>query len=149
MQQGIQRTVTISRRGKVLIFKPKSPSFHTTEFSYINIFSWKTDQIFNLWVDQSLKLRRNTCLRGFKSSLVFQITKPERLALSKNWTSIFCLSKGTQCQQVLANPLEGFEYYFRCLKWFFKKLPRKLQSAFFENTAFGHVTEVPTHIISE
>ena len=25
-------------RGKVLIFKQKTPSFHTTEFSYINFF---------------------------------------------------------------------------------------------------------------
>ena len=29
---------TTSRRGKVLIFKPKAPSFHTTEFSYLNYF---------------------------------------------------------------------------------------------------------------
>ena len=31
------RIATTTRRGKVLIFKPKDPGFHTTEFSYINL----------------------------------------------------------------------------------------------------------------
>ena len=30
---------TTSRRGKVPIFKPKAPSFHITEFSYLDYFS--------------------------------------------------------------------------------------------------------------
>ena len=45
----------------------------------------------------------------------------------------------------------GFEYNFRCLKWFFRKLLGKLRSAFFlgkifENKAFGQVNKVPTVI---
>ena len=64
------RIDTTSRRDKVLIFKPKAPSFHTTEFSRMNIFPQKIDPIFGFWAGQSLKLRRNTCFRGFISSLV-------------------------------------------------------------------------------
>ena len=74
---------TTSRRGKVPIFKPKAPSFHTTEFSYLNYFPQKIDQIFGFWAGQGLKLRRNTCFRRFKSSLAvsFHVPKPVRLAL--------------------------------------------------------------------
>ena len=52
--------------------------------------------MFGFWADQGLKLRRNTCFRQFKSSLVvkFHVPKPESLALSKMLTSIFRLSKG-------------------------------------------------------
>ena len=77
---------TTSRRGKVPIFKPKAPSFHTTEFSYLNYFPQKIDQIFGFWAGQGLKLRRNTCFRRFKSSLAvkFHVSKPERMALSKS-----------------------------------------------------------------
>ena len=57
---------TTSTRGKVLISKPKAPSFHTTKFSYINFFPYKIDQILGFWAGQSLKLRRNTFFRGFK-----------------------------------------------------------------------------------
>ena len=48
------------------------------------------------WVGQGLKFRRNTCFRRFKSSMEvnFHVPKPERFALSKMLTSIFCLSKG-------------------------------------------------------
>ena len=76
---------TTSRPGKVPIFKPKAPSFHTTEFSYLNYFSYKIDQILGFWAGQGLKLRKNTCFGRFKSSLAvtFHIPKPERLAISK------------------------------------------------------------------
>ena len=88
MRQGtyVTRIASYNKRpGKVAIFKPKAPSFHTTEFSYLNYFPWKIDQIFGFWAGQGLKLRRNTCFRRFKSSFAvnFHITKPERLALSK------------------------------------------------------------------
>ena len=87
---------TTSRRGKVLIFKPKATSFYATEFSYISIFPYKIDQIFGFWPSQRHKLRKNTRFRGFKSSLAVNshVAKPERLALSKMWTSPLCLSKG-------------------------------------------------------
>ena len=80
-----RQIATTNRRGKVLIFKPKAPSFHTTKFSHINLFPEKKDQIFGFWVGQSLKLRTNTCFGGFKSSLAvkFHVPKPERLALSE------------------------------------------------------------------
>ena len=67
------------------MFKPKAPSFRTTAFYYINFFPEKIDQIFGFWADQTLKLRRNTCFRGIKSSLVvkFHVPKPVKLALSK------------------------------------------------------------------
>ena len=75
---------TTNRRGKVLIFKPKAPSFHTTEFSHINFFPRKKIKS-SVSERASLKLRINTCFGGFKSSLAvnFHVPKPERLALSK------------------------------------------------------------------
>ena len=96
---------TTSRRGKVPIFKPKAPSFHTTEFSYLNYFPQKIDQIFGFWAGQGLKLRRNTCFCQFKSSLGvnFHASKPERLSLSTMWTSIFCLSKGAHMAMTPGN----------------------------------------------
>ena len=63
------RITATSRRGKVLILKPKAPSFPTTEVPYINFIPWKTNQNLSFWAGQSLKLRRNTYFRGFKSSL--------------------------------------------------------------------------------
>ena len=74
------------RLGKLLTFEPKALSFCTTDFSYINISPYKTDHIFYLWVNQSLKLSRNTCFCRFKSSLVVNshVAKPERLVLSKD-----------------------------------------------------------------
>ena len=39
-------------------------------------------------------------------------------------------------QRLLANQLGRFEYNFRCLKRFFRKVPRKLQSAFFRKLFF-------------
>ena len=39
-------------------------------------------------------------------------------------------------QRLLANQLGRFEQNFRCLKWFFRKVPRKLQSAFFLKLRF-------------
>ena len=88
---------TTSRRGKVPIFKPKAPTFHTKEFSYFDHFPQKIDQIFGFWVSQGLKLRKNTCFRRFKSSLAakFQVPTPERLALSKNVN--FNLSSFKRC----------------------------------------------------
>ena len=74
-----------SRRGKVPFFKTKSPSFDTTEFSYIKFFPYKIDQIFGFCAGQGLKFRRNTCFHRFKSSLAenLHVPKPERLALSE------------------------------------------------------------------
>ena len=63
--------------------------------------------------------------------LNFHVPKPARLAPSKMWTSIFCLSKGALWQQLLANQLGRFEYNFRCLKRIFRKVLQKLRSAFF------------------
>ena len=88
----------------------------------------------SFWAGQSLELWRNTCFCRFKSSLVMNFHEPklERLALSKMWISIICLSKGAH----VVNQLGGFEYNFRCLQWFFRKLPRKLVSAFFLKLRF-------------
>ena len=87
---------TTSRTGKVEILKPKAPCFYTAECSDINFFPQKIDLIFDFWAGQGLKLWRNTCFCWFKYSLAlnFHVAKPERLALLKMWTSIFCLSKG-------------------------------------------------------
>ena len=43
------------------------------------------DQIFGFWAVLSLKLSRNTCFCGFKSSLAvnYHIAKPERLTSQK------------------------------------------------------------------
>ena len=54
---------------KVLIFKPKAPSFHAIKFSSKNFFPQKIYQIFGFWAGKSLKLRKNTCSCGFNSSL--------------------------------------------------------------------------------
>ena len=87
-----------SRRGKVLIFKAKAPSFHTTKCSDINYFPYKINQILGFWAGQGIKLRRNTYFRRFKSSFAvnYHVPKRERLVLSKMWISIFSLSKGAQ-----------------------------------------------------
>ena len=76
---------TKSRPGKLLTLKPRAFSFYTTNFSYMNIFPKKIDQILGFWASQSLKLRRSTCLGRFKSFLMVnsRVAKPERLALSK------------------------------------------------------------------
>ena len=83
MLQDLTQIATTSTRGKLLTFIPKALSFYTTEFSYINFFSYKIDQIFGLWAGQSPKLSRNTCFRRFKSSLAVNshVAKPERLAI--------------------------------------------------------------------
>ena len=93
--KSVIRIATTSRRGKALLFKPKTLSFYTTDFSYITIFPKKIDKIFGFWVGQSLKVSRNTCFRGFKSSLAVNshVEKPGRLVLSKMWTLTFCFSK--------------------------------------------------------
>ena len=60
----------------------------------------------------------------------------------KGWPSQKCelqsfvFQKVPIWQQLLYNQLEGFEYNFRYLKWFFRKLPRKLRSAFFLKLRF-------------
>ena len=128
------RIAATSRRGKVLIFKPKALSFPTTEVSYINFIPWKTNQNLSFWAGQSLKLRRNTYLRGFKSSLAvnFYHTKICKVGSIKhanfNHLPIW--------QRLLANQLGGFEYNFRCLEQFFRKLSQKLRSAFFLKLRF-------------
>ena len=43
----------------------------------------------------------------------------------------FVVQKVPIWQRLLTNQLEGFEYNFKCLKWFFRNLPRKLRSACF------------------
>ena len=75
----------INRQGKVIIFKSKVFSIYTTEFAYVNIFPKKIVQIFSFWAGQSLRLSRNTCFLGFKSSFAENShgAKPERLDLSK------------------------------------------------------------------
>ena len=80
------RIAATSRREKVVIFKPKPPSFYTTEFSYMNSFPQNIDQIFDFWVGQSLKLRRNACFRGFKFSLAvkFHVKKTWKVGSLKN-----------------------------------------------------------------
>ena len=61
----------------------------------------------------------------------FHIPKPERLAASKMWISIFCLSRDAYMATTSGQSAWAFEYNFRCLKWFFRKLPQNLWSAFF------------------
>ena len=123
---------TTSRRGKVPNFKLKAPSFHTTEFSYLNYFPSKIDQIFGFWAGQGLKLRRNTCF--FNLSLLWP--RHSTYQNLKGWLSQKCelqsfvFQKVSIWQQPLANQLGGFEYNFRCLKRFFRKVQRKLRSAF-------------------
>ena len=51
----------------------------------------------------------------------------------------FVFQKVPIWQQLLANQLEGFECNFRCLKWFFRKLPRKVRSAFFLKKRFLNI----------
>ena len=94
--------------------------------------------MFGFWVGQGLKLWRNTCFCPFNSSLVlnFHVPKPEKLALSKMWTSIICLLKGAHMTMTPGQSAWGFEYNFRCLKQFFRKVPKKLRSAFFLNWDF-------------
>ena len=48
----------------------------------------------------------------------------------------FVFQKVPIWQRPPANQLGEFEYNFRCLKWFFRKLPRKLRSAFFLKLRF-------------
>ena len=81
-----RQLATTSIPGKVTIFKQKAPSFHTTEFSYLNYFPQKIDQIFGFSVSQGLKLRRNTCLCRFKSSLMVHSTYQNL----KGWPSQKC-----------------------------------------------------------
>ena len=116
----------------------ETPRFHTTEISYINFFPQKIDQISGIWAGQGLKLRRNTSFCRFKSSLAvnFHVPKPEMSVFSKMSTSIFCLSKGAHMTTLLANQLGQFEYSFRCLKRFFRKMARKLRSPFFHKLRF-------------
>ena len=80
--RSVTQIATTSRRGKVVTFKPKILSLYTTELSYTNFFPQKIDQIFGFWA--GLKLSRNTCFCGFKSSLVVKsyLAKHERLAFS-------------------------------------------------------------------
>ena len=80
-----ERITTTSRRGKVLIFKPKALSFYTTDPSYVNFFPWKVNQIFCSWAGQNLKSSRKTCFRGLKSSLAVNshVAKPDRLVSQK------------------------------------------------------------------
>ena len=47
-------------------------------------------------------------------------------------------------QRLLANQLGGFEYNSRCLKWFFRKVPRKLPSAFFSSIKIWENTTLVT-----
>ena len=84
MRQTMQHGYLRQTGGKVLIFTPKAPIFRTTEFSYINFSHRK--QIFVFWAGQNLKLRRNICFRGIKSSLMvnFHVPKPEKVGSLKN-----------------------------------------------------------------
>ena len=77
-------------------------------------------------------MRRNTCFHRFKSSLAvkFHVPKPERLALSKMPLQSFVFQKVLISQRPLANQLGGFQYNFRCLKRFFRKMRRKLRLTF-------------------
>ena len=88
-------------------------------------------------MSQGLKLRRNTCFCWFKSSLAvkFHVPKPERMALSKRWTSISRLSKGAHMTTTSSQSAWGI-YNFRRLKRFFRKVRRNLWSAFFFKLRF-------------
>ena len=48
----------------------------------------------------------------------------------------FVFQKVPIWQQLLANQVGGFEYKFRCLNWFFRKVRRKLRPAFFLKLRF-------------
>ena len=118
---------------KVLTVKPKAPSFHTKKVSYLNFFPEKKHQVFGFWTGQSLKLRRNSCFCGLKSSFPvnFQYQKLKGLPLQKWEVQSFAFQKGPVWQRFLANQLGGLEYNIRCLKWFSRKLPLKLRTNFF------------------
>ena len=96
--------------------------------------------MFCFWSNQSLKLSRNICFLGFKSSLVLNshVTKPEMLALSKCELQY---DNMPMWQWFWANQLWGSEYNFRCLESFSGKFSSWIK--IFENTAFVHMTEVP------
>ena len=62
----------------------------------------------------------------------FYLAKPERLTrpYQKPELQPFVFQKVPILQRCLANKIGRFEHSFRCLKWFSRKLPRKLRWAF-------------------
>ena len=66
--------------------------------------------------------------------------------LTQEWKlQSFVFQKVPIQQLLLANQLGEFEYNFRCRKWFFGRLPRKIK--IFESMAFGHLTELLRSIL--
>ena len=119
-------------------FKTKQHLAFTLQNFLYKFFPIERRAIFGFWAVQTLKLRRNTCSPVFDSSLALN-SHQQNL---KGWPSQtcelqpFCFQNVPIWQRLLANQLGGFEYNFRCLKWFFRKLPRKLRSAFFLKLRF-------------
>ena len=117
----------------------------------MSFFPQKIDQLFGFWVVRGLILWRNTCFCRFKSSLAlnFHVPKSEMLALSKMWTSIFYLWKGANMTTTPGQSTWRIWTQFLVPETVFQESATKAAIGFFsqikifENTAFGHVTEVP------
>ena len=112
-------------------FKSNALSFYTTDFSYLNIFPQKIDQIFGFWAGQSLKAE----IPAFVDiSLCSWRTRTQQIL--KCWSfqkcehQPFVFRKVPIWQRLRANQLGGFEYNFRCLELFSSNLTRNLRSSF-------------------
>ena len=89
--RSVTQIAITSRWGKVLIFKPKALSFYTTEFSHMNFFPQKIDQIFGFWVG---KLSRHIWLNPTNIALLLQEATQKYWKLKDYWTkscSLFAL----------------------------------------------------------
>ena len=121
---------------KKIIFKPKVLTYR--------IFLYKLFPIKNrpnLWFldGQSLKLCRNTCFRGFSFFLGGELPRSKTWKVCPLKSVNFVFQKVPIWQQFLANPLRGFEYNFRCMKYFYSKLPLKLRSGFLLKLSFSKI----------
>ena len=131
-----------NKGGKILIFKSKFSGFWTIKFSYINLLPYKIDQFFGFLTGQCLKLRRKTCSHGFKSSFAknFHIPKPSILLLFK---------RSSYYNDFWPITLRALNIILGAWNGFSGNCPESCHLLFFlnyafENTAFGHLTEIPT-----
>ena len=131
-----------NKGGKILIFKSKFSGFWTIKFSYINLLPYKIDQFFGFLTGQCPKLRRKTCSHGFKSSFAknFHIPKPSILLLFK---------RSSYYNDFWPITLRALNIILGAWNGFSGNCPESCHLLFFlnyafENTAFGHLTEMPT-----
>ena len=87
---------------------------------------------------QGLKLWRNTCFCQFKPSLAlnFDVPNLKGWPFQKYELQSFVFQNVPIWQRHVANQLGVFEYNFRCLKRFLRKVPRKLWLTFFLELRF-------------